>query len=98
MMTDVFPELGGPAMMLVFMGSPFQSRACLKQFDFETLPTALDGETSFAHACGAGGDFRRQSVFTFSMSKCSKHRNLTFIINNNTSMLYNFSGSTTGTY
>jgi hypothetical protein len=25
----------------------------LKQFDFETLPPALYGETSFAYACGA---------------------------------------------
>jgi hypothetical protein len=42
----------------------------LEQFDFETLPPALYGETSFA--CGAGGGTRRQSISTFSMLKCSK--------------------------
>jgi hypothetical protein len=60
----------------------------LEQFNFETLPPALDGETSllsssvsccaataeasFAYACGAGGGYRRQSISTFSMLKCSK--------------------------
>jgi hypothetical protein len=44
----------------------------LKQFNFETLPPALDGETSFAYACEAGGGTRRQSIPTFSMLKCSK--------------------------
>jgi hypothetical protein len=51
----------------------FVWRSChLKQFDFETLPPALDGETSFACACGAGGGFRRQSVQLFSIAKRSK--------------------------
>jgi hypothetical protein len=37
----------------------------LEQFDFETRPPALDGETSFVHACGAGGGTRRQSILHF---------------------------------
>jgi hypothetical protein len=44
----------------------------IEQFNFETLPPALDGETSFAYACGAGGGTRRQSISTFSMLKCSR--------------------------
>jgi hypothetical protein len=44
-----------------------------EQFNFETLPPALYGETSFAYACGAGGGARRQSISTFSMLKCSKN-------------------------
>jgi hypothetical protein len=43
----------------------------LEQFNFETLPPALYGETSFAYACGAGAGARRQSISTFSMLKCS---------------------------
>jgi hypothetical protein len=43
----------------------------LEQFNFETLPPALDGETSFAYACGAGGGACRQNISTFSMLKCS---------------------------
>jgi hypothetical protein len=43
----------------------------LEQFNFETPPPALNGETSFAYACGAGGGTRRQSISTFSMLKCS---------------------------
>ncbi|MDR1241548.1 MAG: hypothetical protein LBM00_02015, partial [Deltaproteobacteria bacterium] len=61
-------------------------------FNFETLPPALYGETSllsssvsccaataeasFAYACGAGSGARRQSISTFSMSKCS-NKNMT---------------------
>jgi hypothetical protein len=52
---------------------PIQNqRNLLKQFNFETLPPALDGEINFAYACGAGGGARRQSVSTFSMLKRSK--------------------------
>jgi hypothetical protein len=35
----------------------------LEQFNFETLPPALDGETSFAYACGAGGGTRPPEHF-----------------------------------
>jgi hypothetical protein len=48
------------------------SNDVLEQFDFETLPPALDFDPSFAYACGAGGGTRRQSISTFSMLKCSK--------------------------
>jgi hypothetical protein len=34
-----------------------------EQFDFKTLPPALDFDTSFAG--GAGGGIRRQSISTF---------------------------------
>jgi hypothetical protein len=45
-----------------------------EQFNFETLPPALYGETIFAYACGAGGGVRRQSISTFSMLKCSNSK------------------------
>jgi hypothetical protein len=65
-------------------------RPPLEQLNFETLPPALDGETSllsssvsccaataetsFAYACGAGGGTRRQGISTFSMLKCPCER------------------------
>jgi hypothetical protein len=52
---------GAPGWHPALVRCNFKRYSVLEQFDFETLPPALYGETSFAYACEAGGGYRRLS-------------------------------------